>query len=228
MKIWRYLSLKKFERMLRDEALFFARADQFEDRFEGSYPKKNVETIDRIYDDPEMFKHWRKFVAVNCWHKNEYESDGMWQLYSDKKKGIAIQSTVERLTKCCADHAYVTDVTYIDYQKDSLPDDLLIRPFEYKRQFFRHEQEVRAIMWTLPPSKWIKNGFPEPGTPNVESKIPAVGLNVEVDLVQLIESVVLSPESTKCFIRRVENLVKKYQFNHLSPKPSELSYDPVW
>ena len=175
-----------------------------------------------------MFKNWRKFVAVNCWHKNEYESDGMWQLYSNKKKGIAIQSTVDRLSKCCADHAYVIDVTYIDYQQNSLPDNLLVRPFEYKRKFFEHEREVRAIMWTLPPTKCIKNGFPEPGTPNVESKISAPGINIEMDLVELIESIVLSPETTKCSVRRVEKLLKKYKLNHVSPKKSELSYDPVW
>lgn len=229
MKIWRYLTLEKFELMLKHQALFFARADQFkEDPFEGSYPKKDVQKIDRIYADPKMFKSWRRFVAVNCWHKNEFESDGMWQLYSDRNKGIAIQSTVDRLKACCADHAYVTDVTYIDYQQDSLPDDLLVRPFEYKRRFFDHEREVRAIMWTLPPAKFIKNGFPEPGSPNSRSKIRAPGINVDVDLEELIESIVLSPKSTKRQIRKVEELLDKYKVRSVSPTKSELSDDPVW
>src|SRR3989338_4981364 len=42
-KIWRYMDFPKFMCTLEDRALFFARADSFEDPFEGSYPRANVE-----------------------------------------------------------------------------------------------------------------------------------------------------------------------------------------
>jgi len=41
-KIWRYMDFSKLVSMLEDKALFFARADAFEDAFEGSYPLANV------------------------------------------------------------------------------------------------------------------------------------------------------------------------------------------
>ena len=228
MKIWRYLTIDKFKRMLRDEAIFIARSDQFSDRFEGSYPTRDVKKIDRIYDDPAMFRAWRKFVAASCWHKNEYESDGMWQLYSDRKKGVAIQSTIESLEKLCSDHAYVTEVKYIDYENDEFPDQLIIRPFKYKRIFYKHEQEVRAIIWSLPPAKEIKNGFPEVGTPNAKSDIPIPGLNIEVDLKLLIKAIVVSPESNEDQYQQVEALLKEYNFDDIVLKKSDLSGDPVW
>lgn len=228
MKIWRYLTLEKFELMLKDKALFFTRTDQFSDCFEGSYPKGDVKKINRIYNDPAMFKAWRKFVAVSCWHKNEHESDGMWKLYSDKNKGIAIKSTIEQLEKCCVEHAYVTEVKYIDYEKDVLPDQLIIRPFEYKRIFFQHEQEVRAIIWTLPPAEYIKNGFPEPGVPNTKGEIPSPGINIEMDLRVLIQAVILSPESDSQLYQKVETLLKNYNFETITLKTSDLSGDPVW
>ena len=228
MKIWRYLTLDKFGLMLKNEALFFTRTDQFSDRFEGSYPKGDVKRINRIYNNPTMFKAWRKFVAVSCWHKNEYESDGMWQLYSDRNRGIAIQSTIEQLEKCCTDHAYVTEVKYIDYEKEVFPDQLIIRPFEYKRIFFQHEQEVRAIIWTLPPAKYIKNGFPEPGTPNAKNEISTPGSNIEIDLRNLIQAIVISPESDRQQYQKVESLLKKYNFDTITLKTSDLTDDPVW
>ncbi len=213
--------------MLKNEELFFTRTDQFPDRFEGSYPKGDVNKIDRIYKDPAMFRAWRKFVAVSCWHKNEYESDGMWQLYADKNKGIAIQSTIDLLKKSCSDHAYVTEVEYIDYEKEVLPDQLIIRPFEYKRIFFQHEQEVRAIIWTLPPSECIKNGFPEPGNPNAKSEIPIPGINIEIDLRNLIQTVVVSPEYDRKQYQQVESLLQQYKFDTVTLRESDLAGDPV-
>lgn len=228
MKIWRYLTIDKLERMLKDGALFFARSDQFPDHFEGSYPKKDVQKIDRIYDDPAMFRAWYKFVAVSCWHKNEYESDGMWQLYADRNKGVAIQSTIESLVELCSDHAYVTEVKYIDYAKDELPDQQIISPFEYKRIFYKHEQEVRAIIWSLPPAKEIKNGCPEAGTPKTESNIPIPGLNIELDLKLLIKAIVVSPGFNIDQYQEVEALLKKYNFDDIVLKKSDLAGDPVW
>ena len=230
MKIWRYLTLEKFELMLKYESLFFTRSDQFQklDRFEGSYPKRDVVRIDRIYHNPTMFKKWRKYVAVSCWHKNEYESDGMWQLYANRKKGIAIQSTTDLLEECCSSHAFVTEVKYIDYEKNVFPNQLLMTPFEHKRIYFKHEDEVRAIIWSLPPSKHVKNGFPEPGTPNSKSDIPKPGINIEVDLNKLIQSIVVSPESKGVHYKKIESLLRKYRFESLPLRKSDLSGDPVW
>lgn len=40
-KLWRYLTMEKFINLLTRQQLYFARADQFKDRFEGSFPQRN-------------------------------------------------------------------------------------------------------------------------------------------------------------------------------------------
>jgi len=87
---------------------------------------------------------------------------------------------------------------------------------------------VRAIIWTLPPAKYIKNGFPEPGTPNSKSDIHRPGINIEVDLNKLIQSIVVSPESNNAHYKKVETLLIKYKFGSIPLKVSDLSGDPVW
>jgi len=39
----------------------------------------------------------RRYVFVNPWHKNEFESAAMWKLYLKSEEGVAIRTTVERL-----------------------------------------------------------------------------------------------------------------------------------
>jgi hypothetical protein len=217
--------------MLDTQSLFFPRADQLGDPFEGSYPKRDIQHPDRLYCDPQVYKAWCQYHAISCWHKNNAESDGMWKIYSDKQKGIAIQSTYNRLERCCADTAYdtwVTPVRYINYETKSFPDQELHQPFQHKRIFFKHENEIRAIARKFPPPAYIKDGLPEPGLPSQEYALPFPGVSIDADLIKLIEVVYVSPDSDKHFIDLVISLMKRYNLSMIPVKPSALSGDPVW
>ena len=37
--VWRYMSFEKFANILGTESLFFSRADQYDDKFEGYIPE---------------------------------------------------------------------------------------------------------------------------------------------------------------------------------------------
>ena len=40
----------------------------------------------------------RKMFAVNCWYLGEQESQEMWTTYGEDGRGVAIRSSVERLS----------------------------------------------------------------------------------------------------------------------------------
>ncbi len=43
VKVWRYIDFTKLVSLIDTRRLYFTRADRFEDPFEGSWPKINVE-----------------------------------------------------------------------------------------------------------------------------------------------------------------------------------------
>src|SRR5258708_2137823 len=111
--IWRYMDLDKFESILKEKGLFFCRSDKFTDPFEGSIPRINSafrvtaekqvaatlkrkitheDAMNKSDNTGKLHQKFRRAFVVNCWHINQGESDAMWKLYSETKKGIAIQS----------------------------------------------------------------------------------------------------------------------------------------
>ena len=92
--LWRYMELAKFAFILQESQLHCPRGDQFEDKFEGSYPLKNTKDFEGYGFEGE---DWKKFVYVSCWHKSEFESDAMWRLYGLSKNGVAIIANEEKL-----------------------------------------------------------------------------------------------------------------------------------
>lgn len=66
-------------------------------------------------------KKVQEFSAISCWHMNEHESAGMWDLYLSSKDGIAIKSNYNDLINSINDLKYrVFDgvVQYIDFRKE--------------------------------------------------------------------------------------------------------------
>ena len=99
--LWRYMDFPKFVSFLESSSLFFARADQLGDPFEGSYSQVNFNTLTEKYP-AEVAEGLRKAMPglarlrtnhfVNCWHWNDNESDAMRKIYSEKKRGYCRQN----------------------------------------------------------------------------------------------------------------------------------------
>lgn len=131
--VWRYMDFTKLVSLLDTACLFFTRADGFSDPFEGSWPKANIEARNFVPDsvpteDHEIFKQsigkmgdvlrkWPKYIALNCWHMNDFESAAMWSIYLKSNDGIAIQTTYAALRDSfTSEHpVYLGLVRYIDY-----------------------------------------------------------------------------------------------------------------
>ena len=213
--IWRYMDFTKFVALISSNSLFFCRADKFDDPFEGSISKKHYEReISELRSStPEYEKEknlyekfgeeYRKYVYINCWHQNDFESAALWKLYLKSNEGISIKSSRGRLSASVHDSGlpvWNVPVKYIDYENDDVPVPTNMAPFRYKRKSFEHEREIRAIIYAD-----SINSRGEQTRPLGE-----YGITVSTDLKELIEEIVVAPTSPSWFIELVEEVARHY------------------
>ncbi len=226
------MDLAQYLALIQTEHLYFTRGDQFDDPFEGSYPIKNLNDCKfKSNNGRESYnaKDMRKNIAISCWHSSEYESDAMWRLYTPAGQGIVVTTTMPKLIQQLGLHAYVTPVKYIDFITEKAEIDIPAFVFEYKRKAFTHEQEVRAIIINMGDGEDPVMDGPVvlPQSPDPKGMPPEDQL-VEVDLVDLIESVIVSPDSEDWFLEVVKTATEPSSLKDLKIQKSSLSTDPVY
>ena len=154
-------------------------------------------------------KNIKKHTYINCWHTNEYESAAMWKLYAKTNESIAIQTDYNTLKNIFNEKIYLGLVTYIDYEKDFLPEGNSFYPFTHKRKSFEHEQEVRAIIQDL------------------SMQDNKAGVNINIDVNQLIQKIYVSPTAPSWLVDLTQDVSKKYGINS-AVKKSDLYSQPVF
>src|SRR5262249_39130411 len=102
-RIWRYMDFTKFVSLLDTGALFFCRADQVSDSWEGAHTVENLRRRSQMLSAEkfperdlglsEVYRSLRRHTFLNCWHLSAFESVAMWKLYVAHSEGIAIQAT---------------------------------------------------------------------------------------------------------------------------------------
>jgi hypothetical protein len=231
-KIWRYMDLSKLISILDKKALYFPRADNLGDPFEGSFPKINIQKRQHAFsthDGPglitlsDYYKKFIKCTVINCWHINDDESDAMWKIYIKGGEGIAIQSTVGRLKASLLsypEHSSISVgmVAYVNYEEDRIPDNTLA-PYFHKRKSFKHEQEYRAIIQRI---KHKQNS-------DIDFKKSTLqdGVYIPVDIDKLVENVHLSPTCPLWQKEVAQSILKKYKLNR-NIRQSKLSEEPQY
>ncbi|CAE6734446.1 hypothetical protein [Candidatus Nitrotoga fabula] len=238
VKVWRYMDFTKFVSLIDTQRLYFARADKFVDPFEGSLPRKNAHARFMPLASPDMSlgeinalldlknqlrditRHYKKFVAINCWHANGHESAAMWKLYLKSNEGIAIQSTYKRLRDSIIDdrQVYLGKVKYIDYENDVIRSDNMLAPYMHKRKSFEHEREIRAVVripWTTTDIKIT------------EQEPVDHGIQIRINIESLIEKIYIAPGTPKWFIDLVSAVIKRYSCT-FKVVQSKLDEQPVF
>ena len=213
--IWKYLDLSKFVDLLLYKKLFMSRSDKFEDQYEGTFSEPTYEEIKKLAKDNPNFldnyKTQRKNVVISSWHINEYESFAMWQIFTQKSEGLAIQSTLGKLQKALEVESdfeqYIGEVNYIDYKKEYIPFENTFFPFLFKRKSFQYEREVRIISDVTKFNLEIDNG-----------------LKIDVNLDELIEKIYIHPKSENWYKNLVMDLVSRLGFDFETEK-SDLESD---
>lgn len=213
--VWKYLDLSKFLDLLLSQKLFMSRSDKFEDQYEGTFSEPTFEEIKKLSQhNPEFLKFYkerREKVVISSWHINEYESFAMWQIFTQNNEGLAIQSTVGRLQAALqADTTYqqsIGEVNYIDYKKEHIPFDDMFFPFLFKRKSFIYEREIRIIC-------------------DASARVNPVneGLNISVNINDLIEKIYIHPKSENWYKKLVIELLERLEFDFLIEK-SDLESD---
>lgn len=151
-------------------------------------------------------------IYVNCWHANEYESDAMWKLYSDRGPSVAIQTCFRKLRSELTENVDLGEVKYIDYDSAVFGDGTFER-FWHKRKSFEHEKEIRALIWK----------------PKIDGTMmhKGKGIVVKVDLARLINAVRTNPFSNQDLANRVTELTRNQGFE-FEVQISKLSIEPIF
>ena len=135
----------------------------------------------------------------------------MWKIYAGHNEGIAIKTDFASLAASFIgdEPIYIGEVTYIDYNVDVIPDELVLQALLYKRNHFEHEREVRVVK-----------------EPKDQSNLPAKGEYSPVDLSLLIQDVIVSPLSPDWFTALVQSVANKYALQ-VNVKPSAFTTPPA-
>jgi hypothetical protein len=192
--LWRYFSTDRFVDFLESSSLYHAAASQFEDIFEGAatitHPAaENDETNKGVEPIERAFRDLRRMTKISCWHRSSYESDAMWKLYAQSRKGVAICTTPELISLSAEPFRLKPEygievlrggpVEYVDLSKEKLRRSML-GIFYCKHMAFSWEKEFRLTI-----SLRLASEF--------GVQIPDEGIKVGFDLHRLINRIVLGP-----------------------------------
>jgi hypothetical protein len=209
--LWRYFKTERFLELLQSSHLYFASARQFADPFEGAVAILPAGfPIDPRYaeieHDERAFEQLRRLTKVSCWHRANYESDAMWQLYAGERKGVAIRTTPSRISAAAKpfrlkpeyghEELWAGNVNYVDLLKERLRINMLER-FWYKHMAFSWENEFRLAI-----SARMAEEF--------GVVVPEHGVNVEFDIPQLIEKIYLGPSLSELDIAAIRSAAKSH------------------
>ncbi|GAA0310505.1 DUF2971 domain-containing protein [Psychrobacter aestuarii] len=205
--LWRYFKIDRLIDFLTTGELYFASAREFDDKFEGavaivSPEYKTDPRYTRTEGTEKAFEELKRLTKVSCWHRSLYESDAMWQLYADERKGVAIQTNLDkiknsikpfRLNPAYAEESlYFGNIKYIDLTKVRLKVSMIER-FWYKHTAFDWEKEFRlGISFRL--------------AEEFGAKVPEYGIKVKFEIVDLIECIHLGPFLLDSDIERVKKV----------------------
>lgn len=235
--VWRYMSFANFVWLLQNSSLWFARADQFEDGWEGEYPAAN-DAVFRAYIGPQLCESlnsplaeiWRgvkRTVFINCWHGSPHESATMWGSYSKSGEAVAIRSTVGSLIRSIRNNPrkiFMGRIKYIDYQTDLVDPRNLFAPYLRKRKEFEGEAEVRMIASVIDSAK-TGSGFRLDDYASI-GDAPS-GHRIQIDVSSLIEQIYLHPKCPAWFDEVVHKICAGFGFNNFQIRESELGKLPL-
>lgn len=236
-KIARYMSFEKFLDLLK-YGFKFVRCDLFEDFSENKIFQNIYEndvtkhTLSDADSTSILFDHFRnKYLCpyALCFNKFYYESNLMWNSYTDLKYGICIISTVKKLEDFFNKHSassvkpykcYYTDYTYDNLKNiiDNIPTagpKCAQLSCVFKLNHYSGENEIRfLIIDTL-------NSITEYDLKE-HVIFPIKEYNCKT-LLNIIDCIIISPYASNTFFEFVQNTLKElYSVDPLKVKQSNL------
>ncbi len=164
-------------------------------------------------DINEKLYQCKEHIYVSCWHKSEYESAAMWKLFG-AGNSVCIKTSVSKILNGNIPKETVVRLDEVKYINHSIQNTHTnsLQPFISKSLAYEFEKEVRLIGYN--PDEDINNsseGFKE----------------IKYNLNNLIEQLIISPNSPPWFKEQVTTLCCTYNLTNLSIVESELSRKPI-
>jgi len=214
--IWRYMPVKRLAQLLNDRAVYFCRADQFDDPYEGLFPDDFLSGPDAEAEVRHMLCYRAQFYA-SCWHMSEVESATMWKLFANR--GVVIRSSFSRLEHAFPEHqAQSTNglerihVGLVQYDTQFLhPRRNTIKFILHKLPHFGAESEVRAFFYRGHPQ--AQGYFCDPRTTPISDIIKPtkyvfdVGYPIRTEPSQLITQILVEPLAEDSLFEQVKEIV---------------------
>ncbi|MFJ8243696.1 DUF2971 domain-containing protein [Peribacillus asahii] len=249
LTVWKYMDLNKLDSLLKNKALFFAKPSAFIDPLEGSYSNWDINQLDEYMELPylpsrEEMRKIQDFSAISCWHINDYESAGMWDLYLGGNEGVSIQTDYRSLLNSITDLRYRVfsgKLQYIDFHKEMTSKNIYDTLF-YKRKSFSHENELRLMIIASRINQYhLESVFERQGIPNEEweERMEVLeeqsyefshekGTLVSCELDKLIGKIYVSPRSSQEVVEKVTEMVTKYGLSKNKVIQSDLYKDFIY
>lgn len=202
-KLWRYISLQKFEDLINSHAIFYARLDRFSDKLEGISP---FTCIKAILQDPELTDEQKKETYelykirvennrivsfASCWHINEKLNFKMWDEYGrNSSESIAIQTNPKKLEAIIQNTGLPVlnePVRYFD--EPYFNQNAYWFPTLFKRSEFEYEKEFRSILFV--------HGFDQPG------------LKIKINLNDFLTRIYIHPNAPNEYFKKIRRFVEK-------------------
>lgn len=175
-KIYRIFRIKRFKQLIRSKKLVLVNLKKWDDPFENFF--LNGKVIDSTNGQIGSLENLAAAWYGQCWTFKE-ESDALWRIYSPKKDGVRVSTTIRKLFSCIWDDKdeyrnlkyFIGKVSYISrsdiehfMENTSFENiasggnnDKFARLLCVKRKEFSHEKEIRILVSDSDPKKG-KNG----------------------------------------------------------------------
>ncbi|RQG92839.1 hypothetical protein EA462_01025 [Natrarchaeobius halalkaliphilus] len=232
------MDLSKLYTILEDEYLWFNHVTNFDDPYEGVYSEKTAKKIAEMHVDwfdlseEEALKKAKAgnlSSYVNCWTNSPHQSVALWEKFVEGNKGVAIKTRASNLRAAITDKRRGTDyisfrfgkVEYTDYE-ETMPRGISA-PVYHKRNSFDYEKEYRVVI-----SNYLQSateGAPTITSDGVEWPYDP-GLEISIDVNELVESVYISPTADSYFPDVVGDIVDNSKID-VEVIQSDLFDDPM-
>lgn len=214
--LWRYMDTPRFLSMLTSNALWFTRADQFDDQYEGARlpADRSEKHPDLSSIRPELIPVQQGLADVGailrrqhfmtCWHQNPEESAAMWRAYARRGDAVAVTTTPARLEQALQTAAPTIHGGLVEYKSPHMWDlpSPWVRRFFRKRTSFNYETEYRLV--------FSRNLYADQSDTDLNVSSSALGTPLPVSMQDVIASVHVGPREPAWFYESINALVQKY------------------
>ncbi|MFQ5772240.1 MAG: hypothetical protein ACE5HX_17020 [bacterium] len=239
LAVCRYLTFPKFMNMLAYSAIWFSKLNILQDQFEGLMP---TQAKVKMLADNQKWKQifpenlhpqidsmaarneqdGRELLVINCWYLGKADSPKMWKEYCGGSTGIAINSTIRKLSQYIytwPEYSHIGKVQYVDFDTHEMA------PYEanqaherafLKSQKYSGENEIRIVTMNFKHPRCVSmEGEPytqEQCSGKNMNNFENPGLYIGIDFGSLVDSIVLVPGSPDW----VKNTINKiFKMSHL-------------